>query len=126
MAIDVTRIYVGKDLARSHESGFQQNVLAEAEVVVTLPANGMVFQYAGVKIISKKDGGGLSIAPPSQRNLDPAGATVYLDYYNIPKEWFPKMKDAVLAEYEKWAASDGTPKDVDYSDDDLQDPFANP
>jgi hypothetical protein len=121
MPIKVTNIYVSKDLQRSHDNGYFEDILAEASVVVTVGGAPQVWEYAGLKIRSKADGSGFQVLSPSQKLDDGAGGTKYQPLFSIPKEWYQKVNEAVLSEFAKWQESGGVSTPAD--DDELQDPF---
>lgn len=121
MPIIVHKFYVGSDLQRSKDNGYQANVRAEAYITVVPKGNSTEFSYAGLRIIEKKDGSGLTVVPPSQRSVNASGTNEYLNLYEIPKPWYEGVKAEVLAKYEKWAASGGESSDAE---EELSDPFA--
>ncbi len=123
MPIIVKKIYLGEDLKRSQGNGYQLTTKAEAEIVVIPKGSDIEFEYAGVRIMEKKDGSGLTIVPPSTKRLKANGETEYINLFSIPKQWFNPIKEAVLAKYD--AFDPEAPLDaVSDDDDELQDPFA--
>lgn len=123
MPIIIKKVYVGEDLRRSQGNGYQLTVKAEAEIVVIPKGSDIEFEYAGIRIMEKKDGSGLTIVPPSSKRLKANGEIEYINLYSIPKQWFNPIKEKVL---EKYASFDPeAPLDaVSDSDDELEDPFA--
>ena len=123
MPIIVKKIYVGEDLKRSQGNGYQLQVKAEAEIVVIPKGSDIEFEFAGVRIVEKKDGSGLTIVPPSSKRLKANGEIEYINLFSIPKQWFNPIKEKVLEKYETF--DPGAPLDAvnDEDDDDLKDPF---
>lgn len=123
MPIIVHKIYIGSDLERSQSNGYQNNVKAEASITVVPAGTDIEFNYAGLRIIEKKDGSGLTVVPPSQRSVNAAGSNEYLDIYSIPKPWYEKVKAEVLAAHAAWAVGGGKSDADDFGE--LKDPFAD-
>lgn len=129
--IKVTKVYYSSSLAGSHERGYQQDSLAEACVTVT-PAPGFSVSFGGLVIKQKKDGTGLFVSAPSQINklgVDDEGKNKneYINYYEIPRQWYNKISAAVLEEYNNWVANDSPnvwPIPCADDTDDLEDVFA--